>query len=215
MVRTRTKRTVRRFGELNAALWLLVQSSLNRAALHARIHHFVTGVCVCMCASCSSHRNAPRWFSGNPTTTTTCWFATTNPHSNALSYYYRSHSFRVCCPAIRRDPSSCHMQFAGAGALVVRSLRQTQEGEAPRQPASPHTTKQCHRQPEQAATTPSQAHLQNGRYHLKHFRFSTLQSSFLFITDCTWCAAYEKILLAEFLQVQQKSLQETEKTICK
>lgn len=46
MVRTRTKRTVRRFGELNAAL-TAVQSSLSRATLHARIHHFVP------CASCS------------------------------------------------------------------------------------------------------------------------------------------------------------------
>lgn len=49
MVRTWTKRTtrVRRFGELNAAL-TAVQSSLSRATLHARIHHFVPA-----CASCS------------------------------------------------------------------------------------------------------------------------------------------------------------------
>lgn len=46
MVRTRTKRTVCRFGELNAAL-TAVQSSLSRATLHARIHHFVP------CGSCS------------------------------------------------------------------------------------------------------------------------------------------------------------------
>lgn len=128
--------------ESSMPLWL--RSSLpSSAVLLPCTREFTTlsrRVCVLYMCYMLSHRNAPRWFSGNPTTTT-CWF---NYHSNAPSFHYRSQSFRVSSPATRCYPSSCRMQCTGVRTLVVRSLRQTKKGEARRKPRSVHTIKQRH-----------------------------------------------------------------------